>query len=58
MKTFIYDFLNYDKNNTSERMWKEAFVDYIKGLCRHLPGVTEDKHESPPSGYPVRGPTF
>jgi hypothetical protein len=33
-------------NNEQERIWKEAVVTYCKVLSRHLPGGTEENHES------------
>lgn len=37
-------------------MWKEAAVAYFKVMSRHLPGRTEDSHESPQNtGCPCQG---
>jgi hypothetical protein len=42
-------------NNVLETMWKEAVTDVLELLCRHLRGVTEERHGKHQSGRPVCG---
>jgi hypothetical protein len=37
-------------NNESQKIWKEAVVDYFKVLSWHLPGGTEENHKKSQSG--------
>jgi hypothetical protein len=45
-------------NDNLERTWKEAVGAKFKVLSRHLPGGTEEKHETPRREKPVSESRF